>query len=72
MLELNAAYPEGFDREKAALQCKAVVININLGYNSDIMNRCKKLEEYAQFIAVIRAHLDESFRMQLYKEFGLC
>ena len=28
------------------------------------MNRCKKLEEYAQFIAMIRAHLDEKYPIE--------
>ena len=59
VLELNAAYPAGFDKENAALQCRAVVLNINLGYNSDIMKKCKKLGEYAQFIATIRGYLEE-------------
>ncbi|MBQ8821539.1 MAG: hypothetical protein IJZ82_02760 [Lachnospiraceae bacterium] len=39
ILELNAAYPEGTDKENAALQCRAVVLNINLGYNADIMKK---------------------------------
>ena len=64
MLGLNAAYPEGFDKESAALQCRAVVININLGYNSTIMNRCKKLEEYARFVAIIRAYLEEKYPIE--------
>lgn len=58
VLELNAAFPNGSDKENAALQCSAVVLNINLGYNSDIMRRCKKLEEYALFIALIREYLE--------------
>ncbi len=64
VLELNAAYPEAFDKENAALQCRAVVININLGYNSTIMNKCKKLEEYAQFISTIRAYLDMKYSIE--------
>lgn len=64
LLELNAAYPPGFDKENAALPCRAVVININLGYNSDMMNRCKKLEEYALFIAKIRGYLEEKYPIE--------
>ena len=34
-------------------------MNINLGYNKKVMERCKKLKEYAQFIAKIREYLEE-------------
>lgn len=64
VLELNAAYPKGCDKENAALQCRAVVLNINLGYNADIMKKCKKLEEYAQFIAIIRRYLEEKYSIE--------
>lgn len=64
ILELNAAYPKGCDKENAALQCRAVVLNINLGYNADIMRKCKKLEEYAWFIATIRRYLEEKYSIE--------
>ncbi len=64
VLQLNTAYPPGFDKENAALQCRAVVININLGYNSSIMNKCKRLEEYAQFIAIIRGYLEKKYSIE--------
>ncbi len=64
LLELNAAYPVGCDKENAALQCRAVVLNINLGYNANIMKKCKKLEEYARFIAAIRGYLEEKYTIE--------
>lgn len=42
-----------------ALECIAVVLNINLGHNKELMERCKRLKEYAEFIATIRAYLSE-------------
>lgn len=59
ILELSAAFPKEYSKENAALQCRAVVLNINLGYNKKVMERCKKLKEYAQFIAKIREYLEE-------------
>ena len=56
---LSDAFPEWADKENAALQCRAVVVNINLGYNMELMEKCKMLREYAQFIAMIREHLAE-------------
>ena len=57
-MELSDAFPEWADKENAALQCRAVVVNINLGYNMELMEKCKMLKEYAQFIAMIREHLE--------------
>lgn len=58
-LRLSDAFPEWSKKENAALECTAVVLNINLGYNKVIMERCKKLKEYAQFIAKVREYLDK-------------
>ncbi len=35
-------------------------MNINLGYNKNVMQKCRKLKEYAQFIAMIREYLEET------------
>ncbi len=59
VLELSAAFPKEYSKENAALQCRAVVLNINLGYNKKVMEKCRKLKEYAQFIAMIREYLKE-------------
>ena len=34
-----------------------MVLNINYGHNKELMERCKTLKEYAQFIAEIRKNL---------------
>ena len=40
-----------------ALECTALVLNINLGHNRRLMEKCKALKEYAQFIAIIRENI---------------
>ena len=60
VLELRAAFPKEYSKENAALQCRAVVLNINLGYNKNAMEKCRKLKDYAQFIAMIREYLEET------------
>jgi len=40
-----------------ALECTALVLNINLGHNRKLMEKCKALKEYAQFIAAIRENI---------------
>lgn len=48
----------------ASLQCQAIALNVNLGYNSHIMKKCKKLEEYAQFIACVRDYLAKGMTIE--------
>lgn len=40
-----------------ALECTALVLNINLGKNKELMGRCRILKEYAQFIATVRNYM---------------
>ena len=58
VLELSNAFPKWSHKENAALNCKAIVLNINLGYNKKVMEKCKKLKEYAQYVARVRKYLD--------------
>ena len=64
VLELSDAFPAWSPKENAALECKAVVLNINLGYNKEVMEKCKKLKEYAQYVARVRAFLDDGFDIE--------
>lgn len=47
---------EGVNTE-GCLECKAVMLNINLGYNKKLMDGCKKLKEYAQFVDRVKKNL---------------
>ena len=41
-----------------ALECTAQVLNINYGKNRELMEKCGKLGEYAQFVACMRRHME--------------
>ena len=41
-----------------ALECKARVLNVNNGHNTELMNKCSRLLQYSQFIAAINHNLD--------------
>ena len=45
--------------QEPCLELKALLININYGCNKEIMNKCQKLMEYSQLIALIRKYYDE-------------
>ncbi len=41
--------------KKPCLECEAIQLNINSGYNKDLMVKCRKLYEYSEFIHTIRS-----------------
>lgn len=51
-LRLSDAYVQK-DREPA-LECTAVMLNVNYGHNKTLMDRCGKLKEYAILVAGVR------------------
>ena len=64
VLHLHEAFPEGMTAENAALDCHAVIININIGHNQAIMQKCRKLEEYAIFIGKIREYTEKKLTIE--------
>lgn len=50
---------DSFDGEDACLEFTATMININLGHNGELMNKCRVLGEYATFIAKIREYQNQ-------------
>ena len=49
------------DRNIPALECIATVVNINLGKNQELMERCKTLYGYSYLVAEIRANLERNW-----------
>ena len=46
--------------EQPDIEVVAHMLNINYGHNKELMERCQKLKEYAQFIDIIRHYLREN------------
>ncbi len=46
--------------EQPDIEVVAHMLNINYGHNKELMERCQKLKEYAQFIDIIRHYLKEN------------
>lgn len=59
VLHLHDSFSAGSGCEKSALDCHAIVLNINLGNNAAIMDRCQKLKEYAIFISCIKRCINQ-------------
>lgn len=47
---------DAFIKEGGCIECEAKLLNINYGRSREIMERCKRLEEYAFFVATVRKH----------------
>lgn len=64
ILYLHEAFSKKNDWDKAALDCRAIILNINLGHNKKIMQKCRKLEEYAIFIGKIREYTNQKVSIE--------
>lgn len=62
VLRLSDAFEE--NASEAALECKATMLNINLGHNVKLMEECPRLEEYAYFVAAIRRYQEQGVSME--------
>ena len=51
-----AASPGQTDGEEPELELKVRFLNINKGYNQELMERCRTLREYSEFVARIRSY----------------
>ena len=47
---------DAFMSEEGCLECRAIMLNINYGKNRELMEKCRRLEEYAIFIAMVRKY----------------
>ena len=63
-LLLSDAFPEDMKNQLPALECRARLININQSHNKALMQRCQRLREYTEFIAMIREYLSQGMDMQ--------
>ena len=47
---------DAFQTAGGCLECEAVMLNINYGHNQELMEKCRRLEEYAVFVATVRKY----------------
>lgn len=45
-------------RSVPCIECKAQVLNINRGHNQELMEKCRRLWEYAEFIGEVKVNLE--------------
>lgn len=50
---------DAFIKEGGCIECEARLLNINVGRNRELMERCRRLEEYAIFVSTVRKYKKE-------------
>ena len=55
-LKLSDMYKHKNKKMPIPLELHVGIYNINEGYNSELMSKCKALDEYAAFVALMRKH----------------
>lgn len=56
-LKMSDAFLPAMTSMEPCLECTALMLNINLGRNRELMEGCRKLKEYAMFVATVREKL---------------
>ena len=62
ILKLSDAFKS--KNPEPALECRARMININLGHNLALMESCKRLWDYSYFIAEVNQNLDKGYGLE--------
>lgn len=63
-LRLSDLFLQKSQSQTPALECTAFMLNINLGHNRELMEKCKTLKEYAQFIHAIRCQIASGLSLE--------
>ncbi len=56
LLKLSDSFIKKLEIEKPSLECTALFLNINFGYNQELMEKCRKLYEYSYLVNAIREY----------------
>ena len=61
---LSEALPEELKEQIPALECRMRLLNINAGHNAELMEKCQRLKEYVEFVALIRENIAQGVNVQ--------
>lgn len=62
VLHLSDAFPT-LPGTQPCLECEALMLNINIGHNKELMEHCRTLYEYAVFIGKVRTNVAKGMRL---------
>ena len=56
---LSDAFPKEMKEQIPSLECRARVLNINFGHNRELMEKCQRLRQYSELVAIVRDYLEK-------------
>ena len=57
VLRLSDLFEQSATDKRPCLECETLVLNINYGHNRELMEKCRRLKEYAIFVDMVRKNL---------------
>ena len=63
-LNLSDSFMKSAFAGQAALECRALMLNINLGHNQELLESCKVLWEYSYFINEVRENQKQGLAIE--------
>lgn len=63
-LSLSDAFQKPEKDLLPSVDCRVRILNINRGHNRELMEKCRRLWEYTEFIAQVRANLKEGLNIR--------
>ena len=60
-LRLSALYEK--KSEHVVMELETEVLNINIGYNRELMEHCRELHDYAQFVSCVRENMKKNINL---------
>ena len=63
-LNLSDSFMKSAFTGQAALECRALMLNINLGHNQELLESCKVLWEYSYFINEVRENQKQGLAIE--------
>ncbi len=62
-LRLSDAFLEK-DGSTPALECVATMLNIHYGHNMELLNKCKRLHDYAYFVGEVNGNMSKGYSLE--------
>ena len=63
VLRLSDLYEAVPGDSRPSLECETLTLNINYGHNRALMEKCRRLEEYAIFVHTVRENLEKQMTL---------
>ena len=64
ILRLSGLFSPSQTGKEPCLECTTLMLNINYGHNQALMEKCRRLEEYAIFVETVRRYYKENLSLE--------